>query len=66
MIKNLRKLLLILSIFIVLGVLSLNSENRSFNSAGNIFNSSDANYNSKDNKNVNPSDDFWTSGRFNF
>lgn len=56
----------ILSIIGALATISLNTENTSFNVAGNVFSGSNSKHNKTENKEIELSDNFWTSGRFSF
>lgn len=65
----LRKVIIFTIILSILGLIvtiSLNTENKSFNTAGNIFSGSNPNHKKTEDKDIELSDDFWTSGRFNF
>ncbi len=62
-----KKILLLLSAFAILLFSNMDLDNKSFNSAGNIFSGASSKVqNRKENKHINPSDNFWTSGRFSF
>lgn len=62
-----KKVMLFLSVFAILLFLNLDLENKNFNGAGNIFSGASSKVqNRKDSNHINLTDNFWTSGRFNF
>ena len=64
--KRIIRYLLICSLLALFIYIVITSENKSFNTAGNIFSNSETSNKKRESKDIELSDDFWTSGRFSF
>lgn len=57
---------LIISILALFVYTVATTENKSFNSVGNVFSNSEVSNKNRESKEPDLTEDFWTSGRFNF
>ena len=69
MVYTLKRVIAYLLISSLLGLFIyfvITNKNKSFNTAGNLFSNSETSSKNRDSKEAELTDDFWTSGRFNF